>query len=447
MPASATTTDASHPTQLAYGLLGAYGTLKILGNTDTNIGEDAEYVHIAAGWGLSPAADKGITVHGTYANCFGKRISTEGHSHDFFNVKGDNTITSTSNDNTTNWGNQGNSVHFYTTTGQLIDQPSQWGFLLNIGRTSEVHQIWMTQASGDMFHRGGNASGWSGSWRKLLDSSNWSSYAAASSHNHTQLTGEVRFPGSGTYSDPWSGITCAIKATGNVGITGTLRTNAGIYSTSGNGVATADGSTYAALLRYKDSRGYCDLGNNNIPGRLYIRSGQGYAGSGVLVECAVTDGNAYMQYLSPQAGTIALTAHLSDRTRKDDVVYVGSENSKLTNKDFYNFIRDDLGLATYTLKKDYAATDTHTKINFIAQDILWDMEKGEENKVGNLIVQAERAMEEQESLQYDPDNYVSVIAGALKESINKIEELEDKNKKLEERLAMLEEKFSALENK
>ena len=81
MPSAATSTDASHPTQLAYGLLGAYGTLKVLGNTDTSAGADNEYVHIAAGWGLSPAADKGITVYGTYANCFGKKISTEGHNH------------------------------------------------------------------------------------------------------------------------------------------------------------------------------------------------------------------------------------------------------------------------------------------------------------------------------------------------------------------------------
>ena len=56
-------------------------------------------------------------------------------------------------------------------------------------------------------------------------------------------------------------------------------------------------------------------------------------------------------------------------------------------------------------------------------------------------------MEQQGTLQFDPDTFSSVIAGALKESIDKIEELEDKNKKLEERLAMLEEKFSALENK
>lgn len=365
-----------------------------------------------------------------------------------------------SNDTTSNWGGQGVSVSWYPDGKTITNKPNNWGFIFNIGSGSEVHQMWFTQASGTTYHRGGNGSGWSGSWRAYLDEANFSNYAAPASHSHSnylstsggtlsgpvQVSGESRFH-NGNYSDPWSGTGCAIKATGNVGLTGTLRANAGIYSTSGNGATAADGSKYAALLRYKDSRGYCDLGNNDTPGRLYIRSGQGTAGSGVLVECAVTNGNAYMQYLSPEAGTIALTRHLSDRTRKDNIVYVDSKDSEFTNKDFYEFIKNDLGLATYNLKKEYASTDTHTKLNFIAQDILWDFEKNEENKVGNLIVQAEDAMDQQLSLKYDPEVFTSVIAGALKESINKIEELEDKNKKLEERLAMLEEKFSALENK
>ena len=408
-------------------------------NHDSTYAKASHGTHLTIGTGAGNAA-AGNHTHSGYAS--------SSHSHDFFNVKGDNTINSTSNDNTTNWGNHGNSVHFYTTTGQLIDQPSQWGFLLNIGRTSEVHQIWMTQASGDMFHRGGNASGWSGSWRKLLDSSNWSSYAAPSSHNHTQLTGEVRFPGSGTYSDPWNGTSCAIKATGNIGLTGGLRANGGVAALAqACGVSTSDGATYVACLRYGSSRGICDVGTNNIPGRLYVRSGQGATGSGISIECAVTNGKNYLQYLSPESGDIALTKHLSDRTKKDNIVYVGSKDSEFTNKDFYDFIRDDLGLATYNYNKEYKTTDTHTKLNFIAQDILYDIEHDCENKVGNLIVQAEDAMEQQGSLRYDPEIYTSVIAGALKESINKIEELEDKNKKLEERLAMLEEKFSALENK
>lgn len=385
--------------------------------TPANIGAAAAShgTHLTIGTGASNAA-AGNHTHSGYA--------ASSHSHNFFDIKGTDTITSTANDTTANWGNQGNSVHFYTKTGQLTNQPSQWGYILNIGKTNEVHQIWMTQASGDLYHRGGNASGWSGTWRKILDDSNYGS------HTHSYL--------------PLSGGT----VTGNLLVNGNIATKTGAFTYAKDiGVATSDGSTFLALFRYANNRGYCDLGTNSIPGRLYIRSGQGTAGSGVCVECAVTNGTAYVQYLSPEAGTIALTKHLSDRTKKDNIVYVGSKDSEFTNKDFYNFIRDDLGLATYNYNEEYITTDTHTKLNFIAQDILYDIENDCENKVGNLIVQAEDAMETQGNLRYDPEIYTSVIAGALKESINKIEELEDKNKKLEERLAMLEEKFSALENK
>ena len=74
------------------------------------------------------------------------------------------------------------------------------------------------------------------------------------------------------------------------------------------------------------------------------------------------------------------------------------------------------------------------------------LNKNEEHKVGNLIIQAESAMEEQLSLKYDPDNYTSVIAGALKESINKIEELESKNKVLEELVYSMNERLLRIEN-
>ena len=113
------------------------------------------------------------------------------HSHSYLTTKGTNTISSTSSDTTANWGAQGHSIHWYTATGQLTDQPNQWGYILNLGSGTEVHQLWMTQASGDMFHRGGNNSGWSGSWRKLIDSSNYSSYALPLSGG--TITGKITF--------------------------------------------------------------------------------------------------------------------------------------------------------------------------------------------------------------------------------------------------------------
>ena len=106
------------------------------------------------------------------------------HEHNYLNVKGTNTINSTANDTTAKWGAQGNSVHWYTEANKINGQPSQWGYLVNIGQSSEVHQIWMEQANGNLFHRGGNNSGWGGSWKTILDSSNYSNYAAARSHTH-----------------------------------------------------------------------------------------------------------------------------------------------------------------------------------------------------------------------------------------------------------------------
>ena len=90
--------------------------------------------------------------------------------------QGSNPITSTGADTTANWGALNTSLYFYTNTGQLIDQPSQWGYILNLGQGTEVHQIWMEQASGSVWHRGGNSTGWNGTWRRLLDSSNLGNY-------------------------------------------------------------------------------------------------------------------------------------------------------------------------------------------------------------------------------------------------------------------------------
>ena len=108
------------------------------------------------------------------------------HTHGNITVYGNNTITSTTNDKIEKWVPYGNSVHFYNTLKQLTDQPNQYGYLINIGGGSEVHQIWCTQTSGALFHRGGNASGWSGTWREILDSSNYSSFCATRDHTHAQ---------------------------------------------------------------------------------------------------------------------------------------------------------------------------------------------------------------------------------------------------------------------
>lgn len=163
------------------------------------------------------------------------KYAAKSHGHNEIWVK--DAPFSSSNDTTANWGGQGVSVSWYPDGTTITNKPNTWGFIFNIGRGTEVHQLWLTQASGSMFHRGGNGSGWSGSWREVLDSSNYSSYAAPASHSHSyvplsggtlsgpiQVSGESKFH-NGSYSDPWSGTGCAIKATGHIAATGVIRAN------------------------------------------------------------------------------------------------------------------------------------------------------------------------------------------------------------------------------
>ena len=118
------------------------------------------------------------------------------HSHNSITKYGDNTINSTKNDTTSNWVSKGISAHFYSTDGSLNNQPSQHGFLLNLGGGADVHQIWMQQPSGILSHRGGNGDGWSGTWKTILDSSNFTTYVLSDSVNKLRFFRKIIADGS-----------------------------------------------------------------------------------------------------------------------------------------------------------------------------------------------------------------------------------------------------------
>lgn len=93
------------------------------------------------------------------------------HSHNRLEFMGTDSITATSQDTQPNWLKVGNSVHYFSKANELINQPSQYGFVVNTTNgVSDLHQLWMTQPSGSLYHRGANHSGWSGSWRRIIDS-------------------------------------------------------------------------------------------------------------------------------------------------------------------------------------------------------------------------------------------------------------------------------------
>ena len=91
-------------------------------------------------------------------------------------VIGNNPITSTTNDTVANWKQYGPlSICTYNTKGHLTDQPSQYGLIASLSsdvNSMEFTQLWFTKPSGNMYHRGANANGWYGTWRKVWDSAN-----------------------------------------------------------------------------------------------------------------------------------------------------------------------------------------------------------------------------------------------------------------------------------
>jgi hypothetical protein len=76
-----------------------------------------------------------------------------------------------------NWIKKGNCVWFFNEFGNMENQPSNYGLLVNLMEKpdgQDVHQIWLTQSGGEMYHRGGGAGGFE-PWRKVIDDKNLSS--------------------------------------------------------------------------------------------------------------------------------------------------------------------------------------------------------------------------------------------------------------------------------
>lgn len=103
---------------------------------------------------------------------------------------GSNPVQSTADDTTDRWAVLGSGYAWYCEDGKLNDQPSTYGILLNYCYGSDVFQLWHCQNSGPLYARSGNAGGWSGSWKKLIDSSsigsqnvNYAAYAALSNYD------------------------------------------------------------------------------------------------------------------------------------------------------------------------------------------------------------------------------------------------------------------------
>ena len=110
----------------------------------------------------------------------------------------------------------------------------------------------------------------------------------------------------------------------------------------------------------------------------------------------------------------------SDRNLKENIKYLNTtatnfKDTSITTDDLYNFVKDNLKLATYDYK-DTGNEDEYSKgkLGFIAQDFL-------NNPIGRSIVQ----QEDDSYLSYDLNNYINLLAGALQKAILNIENLKE----------------------
>lgn len=79
-------------------------------------------------------------------------------------------ITSSENDTVAAWSDIGTGHAYFSVAGEITDQPSQYGMLLNFVVANDVFQIWRCQPGGPTFWRSGHESGWASAWAKVFDS-------------------------------------------------------------------------------------------------------------------------------------------------------------------------------------------------------------------------------------------------------------------------------------
>lgn len=147
----------------------------------------------------------------------------------------------------------GPGLWFYTQSGCLNNQPSQWGIILNfpIGRGSEVHQIWFEQSSGKVMHRGGNGSGWNGTWKYFSPGTATAAQVLSgytfSSADGSNLSGSMVNRGALN----WSGSNTTYTVPAGYYSGGTLNSKTSYTNGYNAGVTAADNRANTSSTNYK----------------------------------------------------------------------------------------------------------------------------------------------------------------------------------------------------
>lgn len=116
-----------------------------------------------------------IRLEGLTASEPERLFRTIGSVGDGLLFRGWNPISSVDEDTPKKWRELGSGIWMIDWANILIDQPSQWGFLINVVCAEEVAQKFIVQASGETFRRNANGLGWygndytEGKWAAVYD--------------------------------------------------------------------------------------------------------------------------------------------------------------------------------------------------------------------------------------------------------------------------------------
>lgn len=206
---------------------------------------------------------------------------------------------------------------------------------------------------------------------------------------------------------------------------------------------------------------YSRLGNDNYRwSQLYLKEAANVSSDRTLKEnINYIRNNEVSQTSVKKAAAGTSTYSLKNEEPSVD------KSTGITYSDMYNFVKDDLELATYNFTKkvnpsdkiqldptsdtdierdetyveikgdadsnivNTEITDRDIRLGFIAQDLLYN-EDQTDNKVGQFIV-TPSSVDENRNLDYNEADYINVLAGALKQAINEIETLKRRIEELE----------------
>ncbi len=192
-------------------------------------------------------------------------------------------------------------------------------------------------------------------------------------------------------------------------------TNGGCFSNIwGNNICTNQSHLYLGTAQASGAwNTYGALAINSATGYIFPAKYNGALGLGM-------SNNRFSGLYSVNAVNVS-----SDSRLKTDIHYLEEptgetvilenrveRNMHITTKDMYDFVKNELKLASYRYNTNLEKGNTCVDYGFIAQDILY-------TKVGSEIVQLADKYSLNSELSYNQGNYISVIAGALQQEIRK----------------------------